>query len=188
MFQSTYVNATAIDFSSVNNNFTNGSWSLGFEFSTNTDIIVTSLGFYDDFKNGLTEAHDIGIYDNTGTLLVSSTVDNTSSLDGWFRWVSISDTFLGAGSNYFIAAVTGSENYTWDPNGFIVDPNINFIADAYIQSTILTMPNNSNNVRGIFGANFDYKTVAPVPEPATLLLFGFSILGIAGVSRRKLGK
>ncbi|HHD64878.1 MAG TPA: hypothetical protein ENK96_11095 [Desulfobulbaceae bacterium] len=49
--------ASAIDFTDVTTNFTNGSWSLGFEFTTNEDIYVTSLGFYDDYRDGLTESH-----------------------------------------------------------------------------------------------------------------------------------
>ncbi len=32
-----------------------------------------------------------------------------------------------------------------------------------------------------------FAAVAPVPEPATMLLFGLGILGLAGVSRKKLG-
>ncbi|MCD4720754.1 MAG: PEP-CTERM sorting domain-containing protein [Desulfobacula sp.] len=42
---------------------------------------------------------------------------------------------------------------------------------------------------GIAGdAYFDNFNLAPVPEPATMLLFGLGILGLAGASRKKLGK
>lgn len=52
--------------------------------------------------------------------------------------------------------------------------------------------NGSGNLLGIGGAdtpfdnfdNFDF-VINPIPEPATFLLFGIGLLGVAGVSRRK---
>lgn len=38
---------------------------------------------------------------------------------------------------------------------------------------------------GIVAREFDTITVGAVPEPTTMLLFGFGLLGISGVSRRK---
>ena len=55
----------AIDFNSIlpGYDFTNGSWSLGWEFNVNQPITVTSLGFYDDLKNDLIESNFRTIFD-----------------------------------------------------------------------------------------------------------------------------
>lgn len=175
----------AIDFSSPTTDFTNGAWSLGFKFSTNKTIKVESLGFYDDLKNDLTESHDVGIYDNSGNLLVSGTVNPGDLLDGWFRYTSVASTVLQAGKTYFIAATTGSENYTWNPNGFTVAPFINFLEDKYVVSNVLAFPvNGPSGFNGFFGPNF---TAAPVPEPFTMLGVA-TAMGFGATFKRKLAK
>lgn len=191
---------TAVDFSAPTTNFTNGSWSLGFQFTTKKAVNVTKLGFYDDFKNGLTQTHDIGIFNSAGSLLVQGTVSPGDSLDGYFRYTSVQSTLLQAGGTFFIAAVTGSESYTFNPTGFSVNPNITFGPSAFRFSNTLVFPgtlsgndpildgsgtqNFDDNV-GYFGPNFQFQTdeVAAVPTPA--LLPGLIGLGIGAWRKRK---
>ncbi|MBW4473674.1 MAG: PTPA-CTERM sorting domain-containing protein [Stenomitos rutilans HA7619-LM2] len=187
---------TAVDFSAPTTNFTNGSWSLGFQFTTKKAVNVTTLGFYDDFQNNLTQTHDVGIFDDTGNLLVQGTVKPGDSLDGYFRYTSVSSTLLKAGGTFFIAAVTGSESYTFNPTGFSVNPNITFVSSAFRFSNTLVFPGtisgttpgsttvqNSDNNLGYFGPNFQANEVAAVPTPA--LLPGLIGLGIGVLRKRK---
>ncbi|MBW4693920.1 MAG: PTPA-CTERM sorting domain-containing protein [Lyngbya sp. HA4199-MV5] len=191
---------TAVDFSTPTTNFTNGSWSLGFQFTTKKAVNVTKLGFYDDFQNGLTQTHDVGIFDDAGSLLVQGTVNPGDALEGFFRYTSVRSTLLQAGGTFFIAAVTGSESYTFNPEGFSVNPNITFGSSAFRFSNTLVFPGtlsgseptlgdssiqNSDNNLGYFGPNFQFQAdeVAAVPTPA--LLPGLIGLGIGAWRKRK---
>lgn len=177
----------AVDFSSVTTDFTNGNWSLGWEFTTTAPVTVKALGFYDDLKNGLTQNHAVGIYDTAGTLLVSTTVLTTDPLVSFFRMHNITPLVLAGSTTYFIQAVTGTENYTWGTNGFVVDPSISFNVDAFFgpASGVLAFPNDSDGITdGYFGPNFSTDYAAPLPS--TLVFLGSGLMGLIGLARRRL--
>ncbi len=169
----------AVSFTGVTTNSTNGSWSLGWEFSTNTAINVSALGFYDATLSGgsvglgnCSGCGEVGIYDSTGTLLVSGLVSTSGTQVGDFFYVSVPTTLLGAGQNYYVAAETGNADYTWNPTGFGVDSNINYLNGAYIFSSTLAFPS---------APNFqETAAVVATPEPSSLLLLAAGWLA-AGV-------
>lgn len=174
----------AVDFTTSVGDFTNDNWSLGWQFDVNTPIVVTSLGFYDDQKNGLAASHDIGIWDPAGVLLVMGTVNPGDPLISWWRWTNVTPVTLAVGRGYQIGAVTGSENYTAEPGGFTSDPSITFVDGSYFDPPgggVLAYPNSSGGgVIGWFGPNF----ATDVPEPATFLLVA-PLLGLLYFRRRK---
>jgi len=159
--------------------FTDGSWSLGLQFNiVNAPFQVTYLGFYDDQGNGLTESHAVGIWNAAGTLLTSTTVVPGDFLEGHFRWAATSPVVLPVADGYVIAAVTGSENYTWDPSGYGTDSRVVFVTDMFTQSAVLVEP-----VSSVGGTNAWYGPNMGVPVPPTVLLLGSGLLGLVGWRR-----
>jgi len=173
----------AVDFTNPGQEWNNGNWSLGWKFSVNAPLTVEALGFYDDQKNGLTEAHDVGIFDSTGALIVSGRVQPNDPLESWWRWTGVTPTTLVVGEEYQIAAVTGTENYTWAPAGFVTDSQVNFLFDSYWTPAngVLTYPNGSDGVTGYFGPNFSTQLV---PLPGSLLLAIPAFASVFGLRRR----
>jgi hypothetical protein len=159
---------------------TNGAWSLGWLFQVNSTITVTSVDFFDDYGNGLTESHDVGIWDLNQNLLVFGTVLPTDPLVGTAPWRehAVTPTILSPGL-YYIAAETGTENYTYLPNSLVTIPQITFLQDRYIASTTLALPTTSIDTTGWFGPSFN---VVPEPCSFSLLVAG---LGIAGAIWRR---
>ncbi len=187
-----------VSFTGVTENFSNGSFSLGYQFSTNTAINVTALGFYDATLTGgdvglgnCDGCGKVGIYNSSGTLLVSGTATTSGTLIGDFYYVTVPTTNLAAGQTYYVVAETGNADYTWFTTGFSVNPNINFIQDAWVNGSSLTFPTNSDGFTaseggGIFGANFEEGgAVSATPEPSSILLLGSSLLMAMGALKRK---
>jgi len=85
----------------------NETQTQGWDFTPNTSIEVTALGVFDSDSNGLSDPHEVGLWDDSGVLLRSATVGTGSgpTLSGPFRYVDISPVALNAGTKYVIGAL-----------------------------------------------------------------------------------
>jgi hypothetical protein len=174
----------AANFTSPTINLTNDAWSLGWRFNVLAPVNVTHLGMYDDNGDGfLSGSSNVGIYNSLGSLLVSTTVTSSDALNGFFRMAAISPFALGVGNDYYIAGTTGSDNYTFNPNGFSTISQIQFVANAYRESSTLVFPDEGSTAStGYFGPNF---AVSTVPEPSTYALMIPALLIVGTAVRRR---
>ena len=181
-----------------------------------SNLTVTELGFYDGpnsalansagtFGDGLLESHQVGIFDNLGTLLTPGVTipAGGGTLINDFRYVTLATPLtLLAGGNYTIAGqiptVGGNANdvfrndeavFTFGsgvtktvdgmgntPRSFTGPPGLN---PSYTDG-VFQAPNTAET--GYAGANFTYTVV---PEPTSLALAGLSALGFAAMRRRR---
>jgi PEP-CTERM motif-containing protein len=188
----------AWNFSVPGNNFTNGNWTFGEVFVPDRNIQVDYLGYY--AANGVgnfLSPHPVGMFDANGVLLGQTVVDNGSTITDFFQpqlnfnppgghfvYNPVSPFWLLAGQTYVIEGVSGSDPYTWNDPGFTVYLPLNILGNNWVLNNGLNfngigLINDVND--GYWGADF-----ASTPEPATLLLFGSGVLGLAGLVRRKL--
>ena len=163
-------------------NFTTGDdWTLGWSFFTNESIIVDELGWYDSFGDGLTESHEVGLWNSTGTLLASTVVTNADPLVDWFRYSDIPNLLLEKGEVYIVAGRSGTEDYTFEPFSLTIAPSVSYIEDRYILDPgNLTFPTKSTGELGWWGASF---TTTAVPEPTSAGLLTIMAMGV--LRRRK---
>lgn len=160
-----------------------GNWCLGWSFTVNQPVMVTGLGFFDDFQDDLTQSHDVAIYDAQQQIVIAGQVAPGDPLVSWWRWTDVAPTTLAPGIQYEIVAVVGSENYTWDPAGFVADPRVNYVVDAYYTPAggVLAYPNASDGVVGFFGPNFSMDII---PAPGALALLVPGLMGLVGLRKR----
>ncbi len=97
--------------------FNCGDFSLGFAFTAQQDLLVGALGV---FASGgvLQAAHEVILYSASGTPLVSASVDNSGSLQGFFRYADLQTPYaLSAGQQYVLATyyAPGVDFYARDP-------------------------------------------------------------------------
>jgi len=161
--------------------------SVGWEFTVNSTITVTGLGWYDQNGDGLQMAHEVGIWNSTGTLLTSGTVaaGTTDPLDGLFRTVSISSIVLTPGTY-----IVGGENFSTNTEqlAFGVTPttisSISFVGGEFSAADgIFEEPTNlTGNSNCCWGPSF---SVSAVPEPGAVALCGFGLLMLGVVAYRR---
>ncbi|MBN9418161.1 MAG: DUF4082 domain-containing protein [Candidatus Eremiobacteraeota bacterium] len=164
----------------------------GWEFTTNSDISVTALSIYDAGLDGLAEAHNVGIFNSSGTLLASVIIPSgtTAGLVNEFRSVAISPLTLLAGQTFRIAAtynIVGDPYLNGSGSSFLADPAITYVTSYTETSSTLTYPTvNPGNAR--IGPNFEFNLLAVgAPEINGLCLAGMmsSMVLLGLVERRR---
>ena len=175
-------------------NFSNR--TLGWSFTANETLIVDSLGFWDNGSNGLVAAHQVGIWDGTGsTLLGTVTVQQGTGsavmgpviAGGSFRFESLATPIvLDQGQNYIIGAYTNnSDSFATLTSGLTTSSDITFLQSRrspFQSGFIAPLPNDPADGTAYFGPNF---TFTAVPEPSTFALLGIGGLALVGYGWRR---
>ena len=136
-------------------------------------ISVTSLGIFDFGQDGLAVSHQVGIWNNVGTLLASITVPSGTggTLVGNWRYIDLTTPLtLAAGSTNRLGASVGTD--TWGnerlPSG--VGAGVSIYGANY-GSGVFVFPNNvvTTDGKSYLGPNMIYTVI---PEPSILLSLG----------------
>jgi hypothetical protein len=187
----TLAGSLGVDFTSVGGQADLSYWSLGYEFTANSAVSVVGLGTFDYGQDGLAGPQQVGLWDASEDLLASAFVDNSDPLQGFWRFAAISPVTLVPGDTYYVAS-QGGEGYAFYANGFMVNPDITFVEDAYqyvgtTSNSPLTFPGQSEGITvaeggGIFGGNVEFGSA--IPEPGTCLLIAPVLFGFAALRRK----
>lgn len=165
-------------------------FTIGQEFTVGAfDLLVTSLGYEDTGADGLVGAHDVGIWNASGSLIASATVPagtGTVKIEAW-RYQSLTDPVtLTAGETYRIAGGTSAS----DPFFTDVDDGGDGVADFAISGDASSVAAPNRFAGGVLNDPVNDGTATPlrwaagnmeytvIPEPASVLLLGFASLGI----------
>lgn len=158
-----------------------GSYTFKQKFTVgSTAIAIDSLGFYDYLGNGLAESHLMGLFDNTGTLLVSTTMAAGSGnvLQNGFRWQGIATTVFAAGSTFSLVSQSNLDPHNMMP-GFALNPKVTSVEGGYVSGASFN-PNAISTFKDniIWTGNFNIAD-SVVPEPTSLALMGLGIAALA---------
>lgn len=182
---------TAVNLITPGAEYSGSPFTLGFEFTVSSPVSITALGVYDSGADGLTAPASIGLYDTSGNLLTSGNIAaGGGTLDGLFRYVTITPFSLTPGTDYVIGSYESdnASSLGTDQGGTgTINPLVTIIQDRYNENGSLAYPDLSDGHSGgaWLGANFQFS-ISGVPEPATwaMMLIGFGAIGFALRRRR----
>lgn len=161
---------TAFDGGVLSDGFTG---TYGWEFSVNSTITVTQLGFFDDDSTLLAD-HEVAVFDTSGKVYALGTVSPvphlTPSLNqlDYFTYVPVTfSSPLVTGTDYVVAGGVNASDNTISDDGFTpitVDtaPELTFVGDRFqAGSGGLTFPGDTSDpalepVYSYFGPDFQF--------------------------------
>ena len=176
----------AMDWATNSTNGTSVTSTRGYSFDVTEagGIMVTHLSFFDDGADGLTDRHDVGLWDSGGTLLAQTTISagTADPLDatGKFRTNGIAPIFLAAGTDYVVAAVfvVGSPDLqAIGMTGLAMGSGLAYGETRFNNNGVgtLSFPTDTIAAIGLPGGSFQYTAV---PEPATFVALGVGALAL----------
>jgi hypothetical protein len=140
------------------------------EFVPWVDIEVTALGYYDDGGDGLVNVHEVGIFATSSKELVTLavTIDQASSLEGGFRYETITPVVLKGGASYILAGQTAPcDLVVEDPDDVVWAPEVRYVK-SYIDLGDFGCPvTNTSDWQSDLWTHTNFKFRTPTsPSPA----------------------
>jgi hypothetical protein len=171
---------------------------VGLEFTVNSPITVTALGFYDSgIPGGITGPLSADLMTLGGTVLASETFYNESGtpVSGGYLFNSIMSVTLAPGS-YFLMGY-GPTSYNWEhnsnlggnPDTFTSSGLVSFFESVWSSGSDApgTVPTNTYGPTApdfFSSANMAFSSAVPEPATWAMLLLGFAGIGFMAYRRK----
>jgi hypothetical protein len=168
----------------------------GYDFISNTNQLVTALGFWDEGSNGLPQSFQVGLWaTTTQTLLASAVIDNSDLIDSsvtvangsWRYETLVSPAALSSGTTYTLGfyvstpAVSASDTLLLRYSTLGVDPTVTVLNQSRFQpSAAFTFPTGVVAGNDAFRGNVNAQ-LAAVPAPASLTLVMLGTVAVAAI-------